>query len=80
MDYEVETPGKKKEKKIYHINLLKQWHESNAALLAMQGEEEEDQDAEIPTTETDGVEEGFYPLQDRVPDVKVNEIGPGLTE
>lgn len=75
----METPGRKKEK-IYHINLLKQWQESNAALLAMQGEEEEDQDADIPTTEADGVEEGIYPLQDRVPDIKMNEIGPGLTE
>ena len=79
VDYEVETPGRRKDKRIYHINLLKQWHEPNVALLALPGEED-DQNIEIPTTEADGVEEGLYPLQDGVPDVKMSEIAPGLTE
>jgi len=27
VDYEVETPGRRKEKKVYHVNLLKRWNE-----------------------------------------------------
>ena len=26
VDYEIETPGRKKEKKVYHVNLLKKWY------------------------------------------------------
>ena len=46
VDYEVETPGRRKEKKIYHINLLKRWNPpsplKNAFLAIMVGESEAD--------------------------------------
>jgi hypothetical protein len=37
VDYEVETPGRCKEKKIYHVNLLKKWHfpPNHSALLVI---------------------------------------------
>ena len=25
VDYEVQTPGRRREKKVYHVNLLKKW-------------------------------------------------------
>lgn len=37
VDYEVETPGRRQEKKIYHINLLKKWNPAlvNSALALL---------------------------------------------
>ena len=26
VDYEIEMPGRRREKKIYHVNLMKKWH------------------------------------------------------
>ena len=34
VDYEVETPGRRREKKIVHINLLKKWKKKQNALFA----------------------------------------------
>ena len=42
VDYEVETPGRRREKKIFHINLLKKWNDYQTALLAtVEGETEQ---------------------------------------
>ena len=36
VDYEVETPGRRREKKVYHINLLKKWNSApEKAMLAV---------------------------------------------
>ena len=47
VDYEVETPGRRKTRRIYHVNLLKKWHTppNSSSLLVIlqeppQGEEE----------------------------------------
>ena len=52
VDYEVETPGRRKEKKIYHINLLKKWHfpPNHSALLVVL------QDTDTPEHETEEVD------------------------
>lgn len=46
VDYEVEMPGRRQERKVYHINLMKKWHDmtshSQAVLLAAGSESEED--------------------------------------
>ena len=52
VDYEVETPGRRKEKKIYHVNLLKKWHfpPNHSALLVVL------QDTDKPKQETEEVD------------------------
>ena len=46
VDYEVEMPGRRQERKIYHINLMKKWHDisshSQAVLLAAGSEPKDD--------------------------------------
>ena len=44
VDYEVEKPGRRQERKTYHINLLKKWHsdDSFSTLLALRTEDLED--------------------------------------
>ena len=51
VDYGVEMSGRRKEKRVYHINLLKQWHSSTpvetpAALLAVLPNQSETQPEE----------------------------------
>ena len=50
MDYEVETPGRRKEKKIYHINLLNKWHfppNHSALLVVLQDTDKPEQDEKV---------------------------------
>ena len=55
VDYEVNTPGKRQEKKIYHINLLKKWNPApvNSALAFLttvdpeQSEEDNETDLDL---------------------------------
>ena len=74
VDYEVETPGRRREKKIVHINLLKKWNDPQTALLAIvEGETEqtweasdvgespgEGEDWEDPLQEASNLEEKLY--------------------
>ena len=51
VDYEVEMPDRQKERRIYHINMMKKWYasdesNSNSAFLAFQMETEYDQRTE----------------------------------
>ena len=46
VDYEVETPGRRKEKKVYHVNLLKKWFPADATRLALTANVEQEQDGE----------------------------------
>lgn len=63
VDYEVETPGRRREKRVYHINLLKKWHDPSvhAQQAALFGKapvtREPDQE------EGEEVEELFLPTQ-----------------
>ena len=75
VDYEVETPGRRKEKKIYRVNLLKPFHEPNAVFLAMQGNDDGPQEEEI---ETKFVEEGIYPVVDTGLELMMEEVAPSL--
>lgn len=51
VDYEVKTPGKHQEKKVYHINLLKKWNPASehsvSALLATIDPEQSEEDSEF---------------------------------
>ena len=52
VDFEVEMPGRRKNKRIYHVNLLKKWHtpaNSHSLLVAFQ---------ESPPGKEDITEEG----------------------
>ena len=49
VDYEVERPGRRQEKKVYHVNLLKKWHSSSKAFIAMAAEVEENDLEELDT-------------------------------
>ena len=42
VDYEVVMPGRRKERRVYHINLMKKWNPQSTALFAMVAEQEED--------------------------------------
>ena len=44
VNYEIETPGRRQEKKIYHVNLPKKWHVLSGAQvsLVVQGSGEDD--------------------------------------
>ena len=48
VDYEIEMPGSKQERKIYHVNLMKKWHvmtsKPQTVLLAADLEPMEDAD------------------------------------
>ena len=48
VDYEIEMPGRRQERKIYHVNLMKKWHvmtsEPQTALLAADSKPLEDAD------------------------------------
>ena len=48
VDYEIEMPGSKQERKIYHVNLMKKWHvmtsKPQTVLLAADLEPMEDTD------------------------------------
>ena len=54
VDYEVETPGRRQQKKVYHVNLLKRWNPASdravTALLATleEGHLDEPVDLEDP--------------------------------
>ena len=55
VDYEVETPGRGSERKIYHVNLLKKWYPAQSdvttASLAVLGTDSETEgEEEIPVT------------------------------
>ena len=64
VNYEVETPGRRKTRKIYHVNLLKKWHtppNPTSLLVILQ---------ESPQGEEEGGEEGdlesyLLPADDR---------------
>jgi len=66
VDYEVGTPGQRREKKIYHVNFLKKWHvlpSVQAALLVEDvGDEMEEEQTEIATWDGPS-DEHFYPLE-----------------
>ena len=49
VDYEVKRPGRRQEKKIYHVDLLKKWHPSSSspALVAIVTEEHEQDPEEL---------------------------------
>ena len=52
VDYEVETPGRRSERKIYHVNLLKKWYlcVTTACLALLGTDSETEREIEIPVT------------------------------
>ena len=77
VDYEVEMSGRRKEKRVYHINLLKQWHtsapvETPAALLAVLPDQSETQ-----PEEGEEAVENLFPLSAgsmQVPDLTTSSL------
>lgn len=71
VDYEVQMPGRRKEKRVYHVNLLKKWNEAESSqekmLLARLEREDEDEGQaamELPRIESN---------QDNSPQSSMNE-------
>lgn len=63
VDYEIEMPGYRKQRRVYHINLLKKWYAPSLALLAVNSQEAEEE-MEIPVWENDSeLMENLYPLE-----------------
>ena len=77
VDYEVETPGRRKEKKIYHVNLLKKWHfpsNHNSMLVLVQESSQDEQEPE------GNLEEHLLPLTDQPKEVATNRLAPSQQE
>ena len=69
VDYEVEMPGKRHEKKVYHVNLMKKWHvmtpHPQAALLTTGSElQDEITSAENPEEWVGSSTEQFFLAKD----------------
>ena len=50
VDYEVEMPGRRKTRRIYHVNLLKKWHtppNATSLLVILQDPPEEDEEGDL---------------------------------
>ena len=77
VDYGVETPGRRKEKKIYHVNLLKKWHfpsNHNSMLVLVQESSQDEQEPE------GDLEEHLLPLTDQPKEVATNCLAPSQQE
>ena len=75
VDYEVEMPDRQKERRIYHINMMKKWYasdefNSNSAFLAFQMETEYGE--EQPEDWNLG-EEGICPLKEPASKPEIEE-------
>ena len=81
VDYEVETPGRRKERKVYHINLLKRWYsppEVSLAGLAMFAEgDDEEEGMEVPVA-GEREDDDLYPSSTGEPAVPIQDIAPDL--
>ena len=83
VDYEVEVPGRRSGKKVYHINLLKRWYpaqpETRTVCLALDTSwQEEMSDEDIPVTGM--LEENLYPLNAETVEIEMSVIAPNLSE
>ena len=89
VDYEVETPGRCKETKIFDINLFKKWNDPQVTLLAVsEGETEQHQVAGMDDPSGEGVGQGeplqvasdlkeeLYPFDSDITEI---ELSPELT-
>ena len=50
VDYEVEMPGRRKTRRIYHVNLLKKWHtppNATSLLVILQDPSEKDEEGDL---------------------------------
>ena len=75
VDYEVEMPGRRKEKRVYHINLLKRWYPPAPTMLAISSLEE---DEGVPAWVEEGeVLNQLYPMGDQ-PVVDIQSCGAEL--
>ena len=86
VDYEVEMPGRRGNKNVYHINLLKLWHPAPTdinmaclAQLAQLGDDDEDiEDMDIPVTEMP--EDNLYPSGSGAEETSVERVvAPSLS-
>ena len=84
VDYEVETPGRQQERKVYHVNLLNQWYPANpearAVCLAPSSETDDAQvDLDIPITGLHG-EADLYPISLEHVDLDVCVVAERLSD
>ena len=80
VNYEVKTPGRRREQKVYHINLLKKWFPpvstQEVACLSMEGAYDEEEECPI----TQGTEEDLYPVvRTLAVDIDLKEVAPNLS-
>ena len=59
VDYEIVMPGRRKERRVYHINLMKKWNPQSTALFAMVAEQEENDYLDDEWFELSDNTEGF---------------------
>ena len=83
VDYEVKTPGRRSEKKVYHINLLKKWYPNQldtatVCLAVLDGNCETEGDMEIPVTGMQEEDE-LYPSGEGSA-VNLQDVASSLTE
>ena len=72
VDYEIETPGRREEKRTYNINLLKKWHfpsNQNSMLVLLQESSRDE-----PESEDNCLEEHLLPLSDQQERVSINGL------
>lgn len=83
VDYEVESPGRYRGKKVYHINLLKRWYpaqpETRTVCLALNPcQQEECLEEDIPVTGM--IEDDLYPMVGGAVDIDMQTMAPNLSE
>ena len=82
VDYEVETPGRRQERKVYHVNLMKKWYvmpsqPSVQAVSMAMGPAEAVPESEDTQYWQETSEEQFFPLEvDGVQEVNLNISEP----
>lgn len=65
VDYEIEMAGRWKEKRVYHINLLKRWYPATAMLTLGDGEVGDDEETdEGMYVGDDDISDNLYPGED----------------
>lgn len=83
VDYEVDSPGRYRGKKVYHINLLKRWYpaqpETRTVCLALNPcQQEECLEEDIPVTGM--IEDDLYPMVGGAVDIDMQTMAPNLSE
>ena len=78
VDYVIEMPGRRKKRRVYHINLLKKYHPPEMSFLAIGEGETELVEVDIPVWEDEGISESLYPIGEQE-DPEIEKCGADLS-